>query len=765
MSFDFVLSEYFPDEDGNKDIVIKSGIDSSKDNLAESILPIEKPLENEKLVQAQVEDKQIKKQINKQKVQENLPDIIDEKELEKLLAKVIPLQIEIPDPFCKNHQELPKLVNVIETDPFQFNLPLQSLAEQFKQKVAQLEHAEALIAKIIDEQEKLNEFNKKLKEEVLSPRLQQIENTEKQRKGSFSFFKKNRDKESATTSETKLEKEPKSSFSLFQKKKEKKTIDEEVSEAIVKHEVKKAILQVTSVVPTGAQNTNQLQVKIRFNHALGPLDDLAILPTINPPPKGGEWVTYDKELLFANGQFSFSESYTVTIPQKFATATGETLQDSKEFKFTTKLNTVDCVLPLSVYSPHFVMAIVFSEPVNPEDVLPFVSAKSSIEFMIVDKNAFLNAPQPESKNENEIKRLKDGHTVYLAPTDYVRLNSSVVVTLKKGLRSLLGSLPIPSDIQLLDGYVVGPLEITCTQSESTIKLTGNQNIRWSEQTDIIVHPDIGTRIFSGGSLIYKLENIPPSFNTDLALPETIASEYGVLFAQHKTYSFSFNQVKPTYIYPFGNCHSPTQVFYYEFDQRIDRNHVIDFFEIYRVNGKKKTVYAQPRLLTEEELNADAHIQARLNTQRHGVYMKESSYWIAFTSSRPFAFTKSYEVLLLPGFFTLEGPAKSIYSRTTSITICAPFTVEVTDQRDRFTLKFSHPVQQDFVEGIIIEPYPLLLPKVQSNGYLVFEKKDLQQSTTYNVKVPTTLVSPYNCTLASEFSTSFNPNNGMLVESR
>src|SRR3990167_1000622 len=101
-------------------------------------------------------------------------------------------------------------------------------------------------------------------------------------------------------------------------------------------------------------------------------------------------------------------------------------------------------------------------------------------------------------------------------------------------------------------------------------------------------------------------------------------------------------------------------------------------------------------------------------------MKESSYWIAFTSSRPFAFTKSYEVLLLPGFFTLDGPAKSIYSRTTSITICAPFTVEVTDQRDRFTLKFSHPVQQDFVEGIIIEPYPLLLPtKSCCTGWLNF----------------------------------------------
>lgn len=762
MSFDFTLSEYFPGD--REDVgIVQSDIAPLSHKVDEEAIVIEKSerKENEsKPVINESADPQIKK--NNPKKEEKVPDILDEIELEKLLAKVIPIEINIPDPFSKIHLDPPKLQNVIETDSFQYNTPLQSLAEQFKQKVAQLEHAEALIAKIIEEQEKLNEFNKKLKEEaLLSPRSQEVE---KQRKGSFSFFKKKKEKDApkAGSTESKLEKEQKPSFSLFQKKKEKKPVEEEVVEAIAKQEVKKIILQITNVTPTGAQNTNEILVKIRFNHPLGPINELPILPTINPQPQAGEWITDDKELMFVSGQFSLSESYTVVVPQKFATATGEVLPDAKEFKFTTKLNTVDCVLPLSVLSPRFVMAVVFSEPVNPVDVLPFISAKN-IELTIVDKNAFLDATQPESKNEKDIKRLIDGHTVYLTPTNPLRVNSSVVVTLKKGLRSSFGSLTIPNNIQLLNGTVAGPLEITATithkQAGSDVRITGSQKVLWNMQTDVIAEPDIGTRSISGDVLVYQLVDIPPSFHLDVTVLEHVVSQYGVQYGKQKTSSFDFNQVKPAYCHPAATVNRPNQFVYIEFDQRIDRNQALTRFEIYRIgrNGRKRTLHSEPRLLTEDELYLDPHIEQRLNTTRKGVRMQDTDYWLAFAPTVPFAFSKSYEVDLLPGIHSLEGPALSNYTRSIAISVCDPFELEVSDLADSFLFKFNHPVTLEFYQGIIIEPKPLVPPQMQSSGnnqIICIDKRNLQQSTMYNVKVPTNLVSPYGCTLPAEVTASF-----------
>ena len=184
MSFDFSLSEYFPDGDDdikddlkNEELISAVPKEDNKNQVKDENdrILIEKPVQNENLpIIVQGEDLQIKK-AKKQK-QEKVADILNDAELEKLLAKVIPIEIYQPNPFSETHQKPPKLQNVIETEPFQFNAPLQSLSEQFKEKLAQLEHADALIAKIVEEQEKLKEYNKKLKEEVeiLSPRTQEI---------------------------------------------------------------------------------------------------------------------------------------------------------------------------------------------------------------------------------------------------------------------------------------------------------------------------------------------------------------------------------------------------------------------------------------------------------------------------------------------------------------------------------------------------------------------------------------------------------------
>ena len=208
----------------------------------------------------------------------------------------------------------------------------------------QLQRAQSILEKIFEEQEKTIEFSKKLKEDVqTSARKQGV------------------------------------GFSLFKKKKEKnaKTLAQEVEDATIQHDIQKSILRVEYVSPIGAQNTNSIRILIRFNKSLGLVNELPYLPTITPKPIGGEWVAEDRELHFVNATYATSECYSITLPKAFSTVNGELLTDSREYKFTTTLNSVECVLPRNELSPNLVMAIVFAEPVTSEDVLRLISVKGS----------------------------------------------------------------------------------------------------------------------------------------------------------------------------------------------------------------------------------------------------------------------------------------------------------------------------------------------------------------------------------------------------
>ena len=637
-----------------------------------------------------------------------------------------------------------------------------------------------VLQSLVDKEEFLQEEYSKRRERLLKHLEEELER-EKQQEND----KKNKSVKNTVSNLFKKKKKVKSNSNIVQDFENKKTS----SLKVISHLLSKRFTE---------EDFNGQKLIITFNHPIGEDDweyphaipDSILLPLINPQlPDLYLWTLLSSNQLQLTSQFANAMEYQIILPpNSIQSIKGygkdyefSTIEEEKIIMFETeKLNIIE-VYPSSniLLFPKSVFAIQFNYLIDEKsiienlhctcDEIPFKLKPSNLNqfknffpYYSQNTNSFFYQNYPEFdlpfdidnsfpiiEWKNSCSFVTQRTTLFFEPENSLPSNSNIVIKLKKGVKSN-GITHSDRDFEIGKYEVINALDIkllaqtNVNNNQITLKLNLNYPIANSRKEALEYF--INTINFSP-----KIEGTWANFNQShwQFTPNNSfnkSTKY-TLFLNDLTNLFGVPYKKLELTYSkrmqvvYTNCGvfqllPTTPQFYFQFDERVDKESFIDCVSLTK-SGKKSKIPL--RILKEDEITCSSIHRSQNADQT-----------ICITPLNQLEYSKKYFFQIKPEIRSLDGEERSKYSLSREWKTCPPFEVQFfTDN-----VQFTHPMFENF--RLNITP-PLLSPVTSNFSHLALP------NTEYSIRLSAKIQSSYYEPLRRDYEYKTVPRMNKILE--
>jgi uncharacterized protein YfaS (alpha-2-macroglobulin family) len=280
--------------------------------------------------------------------------------------------------------------------------------------------------------------------------------------------------------------------------------------------------------------------------------------------------------------------------------------------------------------------------------------------------------------------------------------------------------------------------VSITFNQAMVALTTHEALSYS-QVPVKIYPElpgkwkwIGTKALTFKHDSTLIDRMPKATNYTVTVPAGTKSLSGGVLSKEVSWTFNTPPVQVITTYPSNVAQPVDPVFFIAFDQRIDREAILNKIRII-VNGNTLAL----KLLSQEEAEQDENVNNLIKNSLE-------DRWVAFQAIDLLPKDNQVNVIIGPGIPSAEGPRLNDQSSTYSFRTYAPLKIvengcswsqETCPPLVPFYIRFNNPIDLSSYKDAFLHIQPEL-PGVTVNFYdeTLNIQGASQGQTTYNIEV-------------------------------